>query len=95
MTSELVALWETHKDADWPRFSSGHEGQLMTLDTVISGCVLYFFERSGGLDPQRLDMLDTCLTDLDGLMPDLPQESLEYFVRLRRLASLVREAHLR
>ncbi len=91
--TEFHSLWETHRNADWPKFSSPHEGQLMTLDTVISGCVVYFLEHSEGLDLQRLEMLDSCLADLKGLVPDLPEESRDYFERLQQLAGLLRDAH--
>ena len=64
----------------------------MTLDTVISGCVVYFLENSVGLDLQRLEMLKTCLADLDGLLPDLPEDSRHYFERLRTLGGLLLDA---
>ena len=37
-------VWQGHQAADWPGDLGGDEGQLMTLDTVIGGCVTYFFE---------------------------------------------------
>lgn len=62
----------------------------MTLDTVISGCVTYHLESTDGLDPQRLAMLDNCLTELDGLLPDLPDDALPYFRQLWELALALR-----
>ncbi len=88
--NHLVSLWETHREAEWPRFSSPHQGELMTLDTVISGCVTYHLESSDGLDPQRLAMLDRCLTELDGLLPELPEEVQPYFRQLWELAAALR-----
>ena len=67
----------------------------MTLDTVISGCVTYYLESEDGLDPQRIDMLESCLGDLDGLLPELADDARAYFERLRILASLLLEAHQR
>jgi len=67
----------------------------MTLDTVISGCVTYYLESEDGLDPQRIDMLESCLGDLNGLLPELADDASEYFERLRTLASLLLEAHQR
>jgi len=67
----------------------------MTLDTVISGCVTYYLESEDGLDPQRFDMLESCLGDLNGLLPELADDASEYFERLRMLASLLLEAHQR
>ena len=41
MDRETVGrLWEAHKQEQWPRLASQLEGPLMTLDTVISGCVV-------------------------------------------------------
>ncbi len=67
----------------------------MTLDTVISGCVTYYLESEDGLDPQRIDILESCLGDLNGLLSELADDASEYFERLRTLASLLLEAHHR
>lgn len=66
-----------------------HEGELMTLDTVVSGCALYFFDADETLDPPRIDMLQACLVELDDLWPDLSGECLDYFSQMRRLAELL------
>jgi hypothetical protein len=87
---DLRSLWDTHRAADWPKFSHPSEGELMTLDTVISGCATYYFDEQG-LDAQRVVMLEHCLDDLDTLLPDVPEEAGEYFVRLRALASVLLE----
>ena len=88
---DLRSVWDQHRAASWPKFSSSDEGELMTLDTVISGCDTYFFEERN-LDAQRLAMLGDCLGNLDALLPGLPDEAGEYFSRLRTLASLLLEA---
>jgi len=93
--NDLVSLWHTHQNDGWPKFSSPNEGELMTLDTVISGCVTYYLESEDGLDPQRIDMLESCLGDLDGLLPELADDASAYFERLRTLASFLLEAHQR
>ncbi len=61
----------------------------MTLDTVVSGCAVYFFDSEETLDPPRIEMLQTCLADLDDVLPDLSGESIHYFSRLRTLAELL------
>lgn len=63
----------------------------MTLDTVISGCVTYYLESEDGIDSQRIDILESCLGDLNGLLPELADDAREYFERLRTLASLLLE----
>ena len=88
--NDVTSIWETHKDAGWPRFSSPHEGELMTLDTVISGCVVYYMEHQEGLDVQRVEILESCLSDLEALLPDLPDENSKvYFDRLKVLGRLL------
>ncbi|MEP6887337.1 MAG: hypothetical protein ABI945_03345 [Nitrospirales bacterium] len=89
MSTDLHALWEVHREAGWPPMSTPREGELMTLDTVVSGCALYFFDAEETLDPSRIDMLQTCLAELDDLLPDLSGECIDYFGRLRRLAELL------
>ena len=48
----VLSLWEAHKEERWPQVGNQHEGPLMTLDTVISGCVVYFLDSPEGLDAQ-------------------------------------------
>ncbi|MBM4123353.1 MAG: hypothetical protein FJ246_00115 [Nitrospira sp.] len=91
--SEVLSLWQIHRDSDWPRFSDPNEGALMTLDTVISGCVTYYLESTEGLDPQRVEILKSCLEDLNGLLPTLPEEAGAYFERLRTLGLHLLAAH--
>ncbi|MGH7231667.1 MAG: hypothetical protein ACREJU_09955 [Nitrospiraceae bacterium] len=86
---DLLCLWHTHREAGWPKVSSPHEGELMTLDTVISGCVTYFLESEEGLDRPRVEILESCLADLNELLPDLSEEDGPYFERLRRLGDLL------
>ena len=84
----LSALWREHQAADWPVSGEANEGELMTLDTVVAGCVTYYFEEQG-LDEQRVGILDDCLTDLENLASDLEPDSKAYFERLRRLGKLL------
>jgi hypothetical protein len=87
--SAIVTLWEAHKVERWPRLASHQEGPLMTLDTVISGCVVYYLESPEGLDAQRRTIVGDCLADLDTFAEELDEESVQYFQRLRRLGSLL------
>lgn len=91
--NDIVSLWQVHRDAGWPKFTDPNEGELMTLDTVISGCVTYYLESEDGLDPQRVEILESCLVDLNGLLPDLADEAGQYFERLRTLATSLLETH--
>lgn len=91
--NDIVSLWQVHRDAGWPKFTDPNEGELMTLDTVISGCITYYLESEDGLDPQRVEILESCLADLNGLLPELADEAGQYFERLRTLATLLLETH--
>jgi hypothetical protein len=88
----IVSLWEAHKGQRWPRLPSHQEGPLMTLDTVISGCVVYYLDSPEGLDEQRRTIVEECLDDLETWTEDLDEESQEYFHHLRRLGSLLLES---
>ena len=61
----------------------------MTIDTVISGCVVYFLDSSEGLDDQRLAIVKDCLGDLDELAESLDTEPQAYFYRLRELGAML------
>jgi hypothetical protein len=61
----------------------------MTLDTVISGCVVYYLESSDGLDDQRLAIVKDCLRDLDDLTTELEADCQPYFLRLRELGEML------
>lgn len=86
--NELSKLWEIHQNAAWPESLGTVEGELMMLDTVIAGCVTYFFEEAQ-MDDQRMGILQDSLSDLENLMPDVPEHAVGYFDRLRKVGSTV------
>jgi len=85
----IATAWEQHCANGWPQFSSPHQGQLMTIDTVISGCVVFYLDNSEGLDGQRVAIVKDCLGDLDELTETLDNESQIYFLRLRELGAML------
>ena len=85
----IVRLWEAHKHDGWPLAGGEHEGPLMTLDTVISGCVVHFLDSQDGLDEQRRAIVVDCLSDLETLEEDLEENCRPYFQRLRELGTLL------
>jgi hypothetical protein len=87
--SEIAAVWETHSRADWPQFSNPNEGQLMTLDTVVGGCAVYYLDGDDDLDIPRIAILQDCIVDLTNLLEELNEETSTYFRRLRLLAELL------
>ena len=90
MTRETIAeAWEQHRGIDWPQFSSPNQGQLMTLDTVISGCVVFYLDSPEGLDHQRAAIVRDCVGDLGDLTGELDADSQVYFIRLRKLGEML------
>ena len=90
MTRQLIeTAWNQHRTNDWPQFINSNQGQLMTLDTVISGCVVFYLESPDGLDRQRVGIVQDCLNDLDDLTGELDVDSQAYFLRLRRLGEML------
>ena len=87
---DLTRLWEIHQAAEWPAGLDSREGELMTLDTVVCGCVTYFLEEHD-LDPQRVAILEDCLSDLEAVLPELTEEPLAYFQRVKQLGALLLE----
>lgn len=79
-------VWQVHQDADWPGDLGSDEGQLMTLDTVISGCLTYYHEEHD-LDEQRVEILRDCLAELEGVVEDVSETPSEYFSRLQFLGT--------
>lgn len=61
----------------------------MTIDTVISGCVVFYLDTAEGLDAQRVAIVKDCLGDLDELTEILDSESKIYFFRLRELGAML------
>src|SRR3712207_6527938 len=90
---ELLTLWAIHREAPWPTLSGPHAGPLMTLDTVIGGCLTYYVESTDGLDAPRIEMLAGCLDELAGLTGDLPDDVKSYFGRLHRLGAMLLAIH--
>jgi hypothetical protein len=82
---DIAAAWARHCAEGWPQFASPNQGQLMTLDTVISGCVVFYLDTPEGLDEQRVAIVRDCIADLDELTPELDGDSQAYFLRLRQL----------
>jgi hypothetical protein len=81
---KLNEIWQVHQSADWPGGLGSEEGQLMTLDTVIGGCLTYYLDELH-LDEPRIEILRDCLAELEFLVTDLSDANIEYFHRLRYL----------
>ena len=87
---EVAGLWDLHQKADWPEEVGSREGELMTLDTVMGGCMVFFLEENI-LDPPRVAILRDCLNELEDLLDDLEDETKPYFERLKSIGLLLME----
>lgn len=83
---KLHEVWQVHQDAEWPSDLGSDEGQLMTLDTVIGGCLTYFFDEQD-LDEPRVVILRDCLAELEDVVEAIPEAASEYFHRLQSLGT--------
>ncbi len=84
-------VWQGHQAADWPGDLGSEEGQLMTLDTVIGGCVTYFFEEHH-LDEKRVEILRDCLAELDEV-ENVSETANAYFRHLQFLGTTLLQDH--
>ncbi|MGW8742608.1 hypothetical protein [Streptomyces sp. WAC 04229] len=60
------------------------------LDADTSGCVLTWLNNDGALDPEGSRILQSCIEDLDRVIPEITDRAgIHYYQRLHRLALLV------
>ncbi|MEV6022773.1 hypothetical protein [Streptomyces sp. NPDC052036] len=60
------------------------------LDADTAGCVLTWLNNGGTLDPERSRILQSCIEDLDRVIPEITDPAgIQYYQRLRQLALLV------
>ena len=90
--TDVVVLWQTHRQAALPDVPAEIKGELWVLDEVMSGCITYFLGTGSGLDPARVGILEDCRMDLRRLLPYLEGQAAIYFGRLETLAALVLRA---
>ncbi|MFK0263804.1 hypothetical protein ACIQU1_21075 [Streptomyces angustmyceticus] len=63
---------------------------MVLLDADTAGCVLTWLNNGGTLDPKRTRILQSCIEDLDRVVPEITEPAgTRYYQRLRRLALLV------
>ena len=90
ISSEILALWEQHSIAAFPKGDKEIDGiNLSLLDTGIAGCVHMFIHNGGRLDYQRVLTLRNHLIDLNTIILFLERDELNYFNRLKELANLI------
>jgi hypothetical protein len=67
--------------------------ELVLVDADVAGCVDTWIRKRGSLDAWRKDVLAASVSDLDRVIPIVPEgPSRRYFERLRELAVMVLSA---
>lgn len=82
---ELVAQWNRFKELPFPEGLAGEEIEgedLVSLDTFSAGCISTFLGNKGKLDYERRNILKSCITGLQNVIPNLPNEEQGYFKEL-------------
>ncbi len=57
---------------------------IVSLDTIAAGCI-HAYAQNGNLDRNRFQVLNSCLNDLDSVLPELDDYSKEYFLVLKEI----------
>lgn len=89
--SEILALWQQHSSAAFPKGYGGKEingVDLSFLDAEIAGYIRMYVN-DAKLDYHRMKNLRERIVELNTIVLLLESEELTYFNRLRELANLV------
>ncbi|TAL11352.1 MAG: hypothetical protein EPO02_04835 [Nitrospirae bacterium] len=89
MPDDILTLWQAHRRAELPDVPREAKGELWVLDEVVGGCVSFYLNAGGALDPPRVAILEDCRADLARLMPELEEAAAVYFGRLGLLVRLL------
>jgi hypothetical protein len=95
MIDEIQELWRVHQAAPFPKGIAGNEIEgedMISLDSFTAGCISTFLDRSGSLDPRRLECLVRCCDDLRKVLPQLDGDAKAYYSRLYRMSQLALRA---
>ncbi|MER7774194.1 hypothetical protein ABTZ21_04165 [Streptomyces sp. NPDC096191] len=67
-------LWQEHRAAEFPARLRGVEFEdidMVMLDADTAGCTFAWVNNGGTLDPERKRILQTCVEDLDRVIPQV------------------------
>jgi hypothetical protein len=63
---------------------------MVLLDADTAGCIFTWLNNGGTLEPERSRILQSCIEDLDRVIPEITEsEGTQYYQRLRQLALLI------
>jgi hypothetical protein len=88
---EIARKWreQVARPAPLPREPYGFD--VMEIDTEAAGCIDVFLQSPAGFarDKEHLEVLRTCVEDIDRMWDGLDAEQKEYLGQVRRIASEV------
>jgi hypothetical protein len=90
---DITAMWQAHYDRSFPLRLRGAEIgniDLVLLDSDTAGCVSSWLSNGGHLDPERTQILEACMQDLDTALEVFTDSEEHYYLQqLRILAAAV------
>jgi hypothetical protein len=93
LAAEVSTLWTAHLAAPFPDglrwVDTPSSESVPALDAYLAGCIQAFIANRGTLDPERLQVLKDCATDLAGLLGSLSGDEAVYVSRLLQAAELI------
>lgn len=89
--SEIERLWDEFCSQSFPEVIAGREIRgicITSVDSFVAGCISTFIQ-NGGLDPEKIRILENCLEDLEKVMDELNGSNRKYFLKLQALGNTV------
>jgi hypothetical protein len=80
-------LWNEFKKMPFPDGYAGKDVNgicVTSLDTFAAGCISAYTS-NGNLDRNRIQVLKSCLDDLDLILPELSEHPKKYFLSLKQI----------
>lgn len=90
--TEIEQLWQESLRYAFPREVNGatiNGVDLTEVDSFSAGCISSFIDSKGTLDQNRVNILKSCISDLEKIILTLEGEAKRYFEKRLRLGKLV------
>jgi hypothetical protein len=90
MSNELKRirkLWDEYQKQPFPEGYAGKDVNdicVTSLDSFAAGCISAYVG-NGKLDKKRINILKSCLDELDSILPELNEYPKEYFLNLKEI----------
>ncbi|HEX8235381.1 MAG TPA: hypothetical protein VF600_05450 [Abditibacteriaceae bacterium] len=86
---EIEQMWQQFAAMPFPKGCGGKEVAdvcLASVDTFAAGCVCTFIGWRGRLDAERIKCLQSCIDDLEIVVPLLDGQAKAYFEHLLQVS---------